>query len=543
MKSDDIINARYRLIRPMQTTWLAEDQIGGRHCLIRRARDFIDPTVADWLGRVWHPGLPRLLEQLDPVGSDPLLVFEYREGEPLSQLADREREWAGQSRLVLAVAKAARILSFLHQQGDQPILHLDIKPDHILIDDQGQVCLIDFGAARRMSCGTTDGSKPVLDKQALTPEFAAPEQMAGHPCPGSDLYALGLTLLHLLTGLQPSDCRSQPIHRIGENLPYGLQRILGRCLQSEPADRYIDAEELACDLEQACLETTDCNQTESDPPIQGHEVQEPHQNCDDDSQPAHLVCVWDGAEFGCELAAALGENQKVLVVDADLLNPRADLLLGLIPARAAIRDSQTLAGLDLAISRQQRGYLDIAALGQLIQTTRVRNVFALTTHAGLEHYDHFDLDSLYQILRLSRLTFDTVIMLCSRFIYDAYTCLCLQAASLVLIPLSGDSAAFRERKRSIEYLAARQQLDFRKISFAAFPYDPVTDLSRGTLDELSGGRLAGCISDSARRRSQKSGALPYAAGIDRHNLREYGNLVRKLHLDKAPGKKVNKCRL
>jgi len=532
MNTGDMINSRYQIEQPLQTAWLARDMIGGQLCLIRQGGDFIDPSVAEWLGRVWHPGLPRMLERIDTIGGDPLFVFEFCEGTPIDRMAENPGKMDHQCRLVSAVAKTARILSFLHNQCDQPMLHLDLKPEHILIGENEQVYLIDFGAAQRMTDSPSDAVATRVKRQALTPEYAAPEQMAGRPCPASDLYSLGLSLLHLLTGLHPSQCRSQPLAEIAANLPFSLQRILGRCLHSDPAARYASAEELASALEQSQQEMISAEPLNSEAAavIELPETSVPVN--DECRQPAPLICIWDGAEFGCELAAALGEKGKVLVIDADLLNPRADLLLGQLQERLA-GSGQLMTGLDLAITRQQRGDLDIVALNLLIQTTRVKNVSALTTRAGLEHYEHFDMDSLYQILRLSRMTHDWVIVLCSRFIYDAFTCLTLQTATLVLIPLSGDSAAFRERRRSIEYLAARQQVDQKKISFAVFPYDSSADLSRGTLDELSGGRLAGCISDTHRRRSMKSSAIPYAAGLDRQNQQEYKNIIRKLRLDKT----------
>jgi len=531
METDQIIHQRYKLVKPLQTAWLADDLLGGQLCLIRRASDFVDRSVAEWLGCVWHPGLPRLLECLDRDSADPLFVFEYRDGMPVSQFAEGVMNCETKARLVSVIAQSAQILSFLHQQCEQPILHLDIKPAHILVDEQGQVCLIDFGAARKMTASVDPSSSQDSPYQALTPMYAAPEQIAGRPCAASDIFALGICLAELLTGFSPAICRSQPIAELTSSLPANLQRIIGRCLQSDPSTRYADASELACDLERAHEDLLSGRSGSIDSEINqiGHFLEE--------QQLAPLICIWEGAEFGCELAAILGENGRVLVIDADLLNPQADLLLGQ-QNDCHSREELSMTGLDLAISRQQRGDLDITSFNQLIQTTRVNNVHALMTRTGLEHYEHFDMDSLFQILRLSRLTHDWVIILCSRFIFDAFTCLSMQAASIILIPLAGDCASFRERKRSIEYLAARQQIDLKKVSFAAFAYDISTDLSPGTLDELSSGKLAGCISEVRRRRTMKSGALPYAANIDRINRHEYRNLIRKLHLNKICARKV-----
>jgi hypothetical protein len=530
MQTGDLINSRYRITQAVRTAWLAEDTVGGRLCLIRQADDFIDPAIALWLGRIWHPGLPRLLESLETFDKGTLLVFEYREGVSLSSLAQANGGRLTADQALPAFSQLARILAFLHHQGENPILHLDIKPEHILLDDQGQVCLIDFGAAiqdrsayRRADSATCPDREA---RRALTPDYAAPEQIAGQPCPGSDIFALGISLLQLLTGQTPSACRSRSLPELGAGLSAALQRLIGRCLHSDPALRYGDAEELACDLEAVLADTsspeliTGRSEVSLMLPLPVETAAAP--------LPAPVVCVWDGAEFGCEMAAALSEGRQVLVIDADLLNPKADLLLGL---RQITRPSDNwTAGLDLALAEELRGNLDILSFNRLVQPTRVDNVNALTTGASLDHYEHFSLDSFFQVIRLSRLVNDLVIILCSRFVYDAFTCLCLQAATHVLIPVAGESGAFRERKRAIDYLVSRQQLDCSKIRFAAFPYNPMTDLSQGTLDELCGGLLAGCISDCGRRRSMKSGARPYATSIDRSNLREYRNLAHRIQL-------------
>ena len=88
MKTGDIIKDRYKLINQLQTAWLADDLSSGRPCLLRCAADFIDPPVAEWLGRIWHPGLPRLLESFLVEGAGELFVFEYREGTSLRAKAD-----------------------------------------------------------------------------------------------------------------------------------------------------------------------------------------------------------------------------------------------------------------------------------------------------------------------------------------------------------------------------------------------------------------------------------------------------------------------
>ena len=531
MQSGAIIENRYQLTQPLQSAWLARNLSSGQPCLLKPRSSFLDPLIAEWLGRVWHPGLPRLLEQIHMPGQDDCYVFEYMAGKPLSDFVTPGEGRMDLQQLLPLMIQAARILAFLHQQSEQPVLHLDVKADNLIVSEQSDLYLIDFGAAifYRQPENLTGNSNCPDRREALacTMDYAAPEHLAGQPCPGSDLFSLGLTFLHLLTGLPPGVCRSQPLRELLPDLPAGLHRLFGRCLNTDPKMRYANAEELASDLQQVweCPEPLNAQPAVRADPIPVSPA----------GLAAPLVCVWGNADFGCELAAVYAETRQVLVVDADLLNPRADLLLGLKQQNRAWLNINRMTGLDLLLNEEQSGHLDISLLSRLVQTTQIKRLSALTTQASLEYYEYYHLDSLNQVLKLARLVSDLVIVLCSRFIYDAFTSLCLLAADKTLVPLAGDSGSFRECNRAAEFLFARHRVDCGKLNYIAFPYHGHTDLSWGTLDELCGGRLAGCVSDRDRRRSMKNGATPYAAALDRVNRQEYLAIIRRINLA-SPGK-------
>lgn len=535
MQAGEIIADTYRLNEQLQSAWRASNIRDGSLCLLKPAGGFVDPGVADWLAAMWHPGVPRYLAKVTGTDQQEYYAFEYLPGKSLAQLADEQGGSLPLPVLLPLVTEIAGILAFLHQQGEQPLLHLDIKPRNLICSENHHAGLIDFGAAILLP----DSGRHCPDlsrtpvRIAMTPDYAAPELLAGHPGPGSDLYALGLTLLVLMTGLPPAVCRSRPLADLLPATTTGLHRLLGRCLQTEPLSRYAQADELACDL----ASEWDLLQHGFDQPSL---LLPDSAECADDGQkdrerlPAPLLCVWDGPDLGCELAAVLAEKREVLVVDANLLNPRADLLLGLRgPPRSLFAEKQ-MNGLDLVMSEEQKGHLNTAVLRRFTEQTHVRRVSVLASQSSLSHYEFFQMDSLHQVLRLARLICDLVVVLCSRMIYDAFTCLSLLAADQVLIPLAGDTGSFREINRSVDFLASRHNLRRERLNYVAFPYDSRTDLSWGTMDELCGGRLAGCISDRPGRRSMKSGAIPYAAALDRVNRREYQGLIGRIRLAEPP---------
>ena len=165
--------------------------------------------------------------------------------------------WRWAARIGLQAAEALR---YAHAQGT---LHRDIKPGNLLIDEDGNVCVADFGLARAVERAETGPTSEV----AGTLRYMAPEQRCGRADERSDVYALGLTLYELLT-LQPAAAdpsrpsvaagRTEavpplPPRKIDATIPRDLETVVLKCLAAEPAQRYPSADALASDL-RCCLD-------------------------------------------------------------------------------------------------------------------------------------------------------------------------------------------------------------------------------------------------------------------------------------------------
>ncbi|MGI6326872.1 MAG: protein kinase domain-containing protein [Saccharofermentanales bacterium] len=519
--------SRYQYLNRIGTIWLAVDQRTKAKAVVRAADTVADPAAIEKLAEIRHAGLPRLIGRtVDPDGKT-AYVFEYLEGCSLAQMADQAGGALTQEILMPIILAVAKILGFLHRQGEFPLVHLDIKPDHILIGSNDAVSLIDFGASQLL-----DGQSRIRKQigHALTPAYAAPEQAIGKPSPASDVFALGLVFLHLMTGQALSFCRTQPTASLLSNFPDAFQRLIYRCLHREVEQRFAHGDALASAL--ASLPSIGSDVVANIAKTTGNagaqkEIAPPQ-------QPASVICVWGNADFGCELAAVLAEHEDVLVIDADLLNPRADLILGCGQPKTTGSDPLEAGGLDLALTCESRGHLDVISLNQYIRSTRVKGVSALTTTSGPTQYESFQLNALAKVIHLARLICRFVVILCSAFIFDGFTCLGLRMADRVLVPVAADIGSFREKNLAIDHQIAQYNFDINKLSFVAFPYSPIYDLSRGCLDELSRGHLIGTISDVGSRRKMKCGARPYAAALAKGNRHEYRDLIRKLRI--LPGR-------
>ena len=152
------------------------------------------------LARLSHPNIARLLDAGLSASGQPYLVLEYVDGQPIDVFADaRHLVVDDRVRLILDVLDAVG-----HAHAHL-IVHRDLKPSNILVSADGSVKLLDFGIATLLA---SDGGEPLeaftRDGRALTPDFAAPEQIRGGPVSvGSDIYSLGVLLYLLVCGRRP----------------------------------------------------------------------------------------------------------------------------------------------------------------------------------------------------------------------------------------------------------------------------------------------------------------------------------------------------
>ena len=219
------------------------------------------------LARLNHPNIARLLDAGVAEVKQPYLVLEYVEGEPIDLYCERNH--------LDAAVRVKLFIDVLHAVAHAHtnlIVHRDIKPSNVLVRPDGTVKLLDFGIAKLIDSEAEPAQLTRASAVALTPQYAAPEQLLGQPISTvTDVYALGLLLYVLLTGEHPvpkgtrssaalvqavltdEPARASAVGKIdvipARSLEGDLDNILHKAIKKNPAERYASVDAFADDLQ------------------------------------------------------------------------------------------------------------------------------------------------------------------------------------------------------------------------------------------------------------------------------------------------------
>mgnify|MGYP000153926265 FL=1 len=261
-----VIDGKYEILRKigqggMSVVYLAMDTHLNKQWAVKEIRkkgNGKDDVVivnsllaeANMMKKLDHPSLPRIVDIIDN-GETIFVVMDYIEGESLDKIL---LEYGPQpEELVIAWAKQlCDVLSYLHSQKP-PIIYRDMKPANIMLKPEGNIKIIDFGIAREYK------EQSLADTTVLgTKGYAPPEQYSGQTDARSDIFALGMTMHHLLTGIDPRGGEKYvPVRMWNPELSEGIEIIIDKCVQPAAENRYQNCSDLLYDLEHPDLITKD----------------------------------------------------------------------------------------------------------------------------------------------------------------------------------------------------------------------------------------------------------------------------------------------
>jgi serine/threonine-protein kinase len=247
----------------MATVFRARDLKSGLQVAIKVPHPEVesDPTMFDRFRReeeigtrIDHPGVMKVFA--NPDRSQVYMVMEWLDGRLLRQVLNEEKRLPAEraAKLMIGICEA---LDHVHTNG---VAHRDLKPENIMVDDGDEIHLIDFGIAA--SAGARRLTFAHFSQSMGTPDYISPEQVRGKRGDGrSDIYALGVMLYEMLTGVVPftganpfavmnDRLLNQPVppREIDPSITPQMQEIVYRAMEREPKNRYASAREMAHDL-------------------------------------------------------------------------------------------------------------------------------------------------------------------------------------------------------------------------------------------------------------------------------------------------------
>jgi len=235
----------------MGSLYLAKDPKIGRLVAIKLVRqEFDSPEArqrfareAQSAGTLRHPHIVTIFD-VDEHDGLPYIAMEYVEGETLGEIVRRKAPYAMTKRLHW-IEELCGGLAYAHRQG---VVHRDVKPANLMLDNEGALKILDFGLARREASKFTQ-TQTIIG----TPNYMSPEQIrAGDVGPGSDIFAVGAVLYEVLAYAEAFPGKvHQAMHKILYEEPKplthvlpdvdpGIATILARALEKDPARRFAD---------------------------------------------------------------------------------------------------------------------------------------------------------------------------------------------------------------------------------------------------------------------------------------------------------------
>jgi eukaryotic-like serine/threonine-protein kinase len=258
-----VLNNRYRVLAQiagggMAVVYKAHDTVLNRVVAVKVLRDTFAQDVdfrarfqreAQAAANLTHPNIVTVYDYGQD-GPQSYIVMEYIEGRDLKTVIRGEAPLT-LDRATDLMVQACAALGAAHRAG---LVHCDVKPQNILVTNDGRVKVTDFGIARAMSASVPQNVETVWG----TPHYFSPEQAAGEPpTPASDVYSLGVVLFEMLAGRVPFDApdhtalalqhmqdQPPPLTALNPAVPIQIEQIVNKALAKDPANRYRVADQL-----------------------------------------------------------------------------------------------------------------------------------------------------------------------------------------------------------------------------------------------------------------------------------------------------------
>ena len=278
--------SRYKFCQPlgqggMGTVYLAEDRSNGnRQCVIKQLTDkYSDPAEhaeavrlfqreAAILRNLSHPGIVCIFDSYASEDGRYFLVMDYVPGRNLEVMVNTGGPFNSEMAVQIGI-QCCEVLEYIHSQNP-PVIYRDLKPSNLMLTPDGRIVFIDFGIARSFM------PKQVATR-VVTAGYSPPEQYFGKPEQRSDLYSLGATISHLVTGQRPKPLALSAPALINARVLPSLDALVRRLTAHNAEDRPPTAMAVRFELYRIYKEIHPEFQVPEEPGIKTKQPEQPEQ--------------------------------------------------------------------------------------------------------------------------------------------------------------------------------------------------------------------------------------------------------------------------
>jgi tetratricopeptide (TPR) repeat protein len=255
LNQGQVFDSKYEILKilgsgGMGTVYLARNIKLGTLWAIKEVNKKLGDRVdllaePNMLKKLAHPLLPRIFDIIEDENYI-YIIMDYIEGIPPDKELEKRKSFP-EKQVIEWAKQICDALKYLHSMKPNPIIYRDMKPSNLIITPAGEVKIIDFGIAREYKQASTADTTYIG-----TRGYAAPEQYGTSQTDArTDIYSLGVTLYHMLTGKSPNEppYEIKPVREINPKLSRGIEHIITKCTRQDPAQRYQSVDKLLKDIQ------------------------------------------------------------------------------------------------------------------------------------------------------------------------------------------------------------------------------------------------------------------------------------------------------
>jgi outer membrane protein assembly factor BamB len=199
---------------------------------------------ANMLATLHHASIPRIYDYFS-IESRSYLVLEFIHGKDMEAIINEAKSFLPEEQVLSWAIELCDVLDYLHKHKPDPIIFRDMKPSNVMINNNGDIMLIDFGIAKTFQSG-------IKGTMIGTEGYSPPEQYRGEATPSADIYAMGATIHHALTRRDPRleppfSFAERPLRRINPAVSPEMEAVVNMALEYNPESRF----KTAADMKQA----------------------------------------------------------------------------------------------------------------------------------------------------------------------------------------------------------------------------------------------------------------------------------------------------